>query len=99
MRIFFNFLAVVALGISLVTGFFDIVRSVALSRFTMTTILHGLQKYAPEFLADFSRFIRTVFPSGFWGHWVVPVLNIPGMAPLLILSLLFFALSKFWCQN
>lgn len=94
MRVFLNFLAIWALGISLLFGVFDIARSIAQSRFLMMPFLQSWQNYLPEYLVSFSGFIQRNFPTGFWEYWVVPVLSLPGWLLFLILSILLLLLGN-----
>ncbi len=91
MRVFFNFLALWSLGVSLLFAVFDIARSIAQLRLVVKPFLQSLQDYLPEYLAAFAGFIRQVFWSGFWDNWMVPVLNMPGWFLFLVLSIVCFA--------
>lgn len=90
MRVLFSFLAIWALGISLIFGVFDIARAIAQSQLTMMPFLQSWQNYLPEYLVAFSGFIQRNFTTGFWEHWIVPVLSLPGWLLFLILSVLLF---------
>lgn len=88
MRVLLNFLAIWALGISLLFGVFDIARSIAQSQFLMMPFLQSWQNYLPESLVAFSGFMQRNLTTGFWEHWAVPVLSLPGWLLFLIISIL-----------
>jgi len=94
MRVFFSFLSVWSLGISLLFAIFDIARSVAQFNIHMLSLQQFWRDYLPEYWSGFMAFIKGSLGVGFWDYWCLPLLNMPGALFFLILSVLLFVIGN-----
>jgi len=90
MRFFARVLSLIFLVFAVLAGLVDAIQSVAADQLVLTPLIDMWSLNSPETLAFMQALVVQYFPQQIWDAGVIPVLEQPASAILLVLSLLFY---------